>query len=698
MMRCDRTTRRVPFAGRGEVWRVAPDAGALPEAQVLAMFDADPQGCVLAEAVREDGRIVDFRLIYINEAGCRQLARPREELIGQRYRRLWPETVHDGTLPLYRTVVETGRPVTRTVYYDRETVAGHFEIWIGPYRDGFAARFVDLRQVTVAPASAGGSRLYDMLDAAFDGFTLLRAVRDPATAEIADFTCEYVNQLGAKLTGRTVADTIGMPLSVIAPDSWDGGLFDRYRAVAETGEPWRQQLAYPDVAQVWEVKIGRAGRDFVAISFREVTEQVEQQERLARSVTRAEQAAARATALRSVTDALVAASTTAQVYAGIGAVLRPSAGGQGLAVLLCHDTGLRLQFHAGYEPDVVERLRQVPPDHPYPATEVARTGRARYVVSVAEFDAAQPDPAAAIPRGGRQAWAFLPLTAAGETLGTLVVGYTDPRKFDDDDRATLQALAGLSAQALQRALLFEARTSLAGALQHALLPTVLPRSPGLRRAARYLPWTQGVDVGGDWYDIIAVRAGVVAVVIGDVAGHNATAAATMGQVRNAIRAYATEQHRPADVLHHTNQLLRAMHVDTMVTCCYLELHVARGVATAAVAGHPPPVVRTPDGAAHLLSVRHGVALGVADEVTYAETAFPMPPGTNVLLYTDGLIEDRHHPIDQGMRELCAAVGAAPTDDPDAILDHILAAEVGPHPRTDDVALICVTNDGLPGPA
>jgi serine phosphatase RsbU (regulator of sigma subunit) len=664
-------------------------AGGLPDAQLLAILDADPLGCVLAESVREDGRIVDFRLAYINDAGSRLLARPREDLIGRRYRELWPDTVNDGTLPLYRAVVETGRPVTRTVYYDRETIAGHFEMWIGPYGDGFAVRFVDLRQVTVAPSSTGGTRLYDMLDAAFDGFTLLRAVRDPASGQIVDFTCEYVNQLGARLAGRTMADTIGRTLSVISPHSWDSGLFERYRAVADTGESWRQQLPYPDIGQVWEIKIGRAGDDFVAISFREVTDQAAQQERLAHSVTRANAAAARATALQNVTQALVSASTTAQVYAGIGAVLRPSAGGQGLAVLLRHDSGLQLRYHAGYEPEVVERLREVPRDHPYPGAEVARTGRARFVVSVAEFDAIQPDRVTAIPRGGRQAWAFLPLTVAGETIGALVVGYTEPRKFDDQDQATLRALAGLSAQALQRALLFEARTSLAGALQHALLPAALPRTPGLRRAARYLPWTQGVEVGGDWYDIIAVRSGVVGVVIGDVAGHNVTAAATMGQVRSAIRAYATEQHRPADVLHHTNQLLRALQIATMVTCCYLELDLAKGTATAALAGHPPPVIRTPDGAARILELRRGVALGVIAEATYPETTFPMPAGTSLLLYTDGLIEDRHHPLDQGLDELCAALGSAPADDPDAILDHILAGNVGPYPRSDDIALVCL---------
>jgi serine phosphatase RsbU (regulator of sigma subunit) len=317
------------------------------------------------------------------------------------------------------------------------------------------------------------------------------------------------------------------------------------------------------------------------------------------------------------------------------------------------------------------------------------------VVSIAEFDAAQPDPAVAIPRGGRQAWAFLPLAAGGETLGALVIGYAEPRKFENDDQATLQALAALSAQALQRALLFEARTSIAGTLQHALLPAGLPRIPGIRHAARYLPWTRGADVGGDWYDVIPIRPGVAAVVIGDVAGHNAAAAATMGQVRNAIRAYATEQHRPAEVLRRTNQLLRSMRVDTMVTCCYIELDIAAGVATAALAGHPPPVIRTPDGDVQTVTLRRGVALAVTRETAYPETRFSMPSGTSLLLYTDGLIEDHHHPIDRGLQELCAAVRTAPAAAPEVVLDHILAGNVGPHPRTDDVALICLTNDGEP---
>ncbi|MGA5304193.1 SpoIIE family protein phosphatase [Nucisporomicrobium flavum] len=670
------------------------DAGALPGADLLAMLDADQQGWVLARAVRDDDRIIDFEIVYLNEAGSRLSGYPRDELVGGRYRELWPETVHDGTLALYCEVVETRRPATRTVYRDRPGLSGHFDLRVCPYGDGIGIRFVDLRQVTVTPPSAAGSRLYDVLDAAFDGFTLLRAVRDD-TGTIVDFVCEYVNQLGAELTGHAAPDVIGRPLSAVSPGSWDNGLIDRYRDVVASGEQWREQVAYPEAGQVWELNIAPAGADHVAVSFREITDLIDQQRQLSRSAARAERAAARATALQTVTTALVSASTTAEVYAAIGSVLRPSAGGQGLALLLRHDDDLRLQYHAGYEPDVVERLLVLPMSHPYPATAVARTGRPQYLTSLAEFRAAQPDPAGAVPGGGRRAWAFLPLAVAGEVLGTLVVGYAHPRTFDPEERDTLMALAGLSAQALQRALLFEARTSMAAALQQALLPSVLPRIPGLRHAARYLPWTQGVDVGGDWYDIIALGDDVVGVVIGDVAGHSTAAAATMGQVRNALRAYATERHTPTAVMHHANQLLLDLHLDALATCCYLELHRGEGTVTAVLAGHLPPMLRTSAGA-QILQLRRGLPLGVSRNAVYQDTTFLLPAGATLLLYTDGLVEDRRHLIDQGFEELRTALETAPNLEPEAVLDHVLSGRVGPRPRSDDVALLCLTND-IPAP-
>src|SRR4051794_23854301 len=372
---------------------------AWPPADLVGLLEGDPHGCALATAVRaQDGDIIDFTLTYVNDAGSRFLERPRDQLIGRTYRQLWPETVTDGTLPLYRQVVQERVPAVRTVYYDRATVAGHFEVRVMPFGDGFVARFVDLSKLTMGSESEGGARLYDALDAAFDGFALLRAIRD-ADGPIVDFTIEYINQVGAKLASRTVEDLIGQRIAEQPSGAADHTLLPHLRAVAETGETWHHQLTSPSTAQVWELKAVRVDTGFAAVSYRDVTEQVDHERQLEHGAEQARTAAQRTTALQRVTAALVAANTPDEVYLAMGAVLRPSAGGHGLAVLLIERDGLALRYSAGYEDHVVEQLRQVPMSHPYPAAGVARTGQPRYLSSPHEFAAAQPDPDSAISGG-----------------------------------------------------------------------------------------------------------------------------------------------------------------------------------------------------------------------------------------------------------------------------------------------------------
>lgn len=666
--------------------------GATP-ADVLTLLDADPHGCALAHAVRAaDGSITDFRLVYLNEAGARFLGRPREEVIGHCYRELWPDTVTNGTLPFYRQVVEERVPAVRTVYYDRVSVSGHFEFRVVPFGDGFIARFVDLTKLTIGSQTEGGARLYEALDAAFDGFTLLRAVRDD-TGAIEDFTREYVNQIGAKLAGRTVEELVGRGVREASAGTVELGLFEPYREVAEGGEVWQRQVTSDASGQAWEIKIARVDLDILAVSYRDVTAQVEQQRQLSRGAEQLRDAADRTAALQAVTAALVAASTPDEVFAAMGTVMRRSAGGHGIAVLLVEHDQLVLRYHAGYEDHVVAQLGEIALSHPYPATRVVATGQARFLSSPEQFAAAQPDPRTAISGGGRAAWAFLPLTTGGHVLGALVIGYRRPREFDDDEQAYLTTFSRLGAQALHRALLFVAQRSIAADLQRALLPVDLPPLRGARHAVRYLPWTHGADVGGDWYDVIPLGPDVAAIVIGDVAGHSTAAAATMGQLRNALRAYALDGHSPAGVLRRANQLLLRLLPEAMATCCYLELHLAEGTATGVLAGHPPPVLRAA-GRAACMTLRPGPPLGVRN-AQFRESTFLLPPGSTLVLYTDGLVEDRQYPLDQGLSDLCSAVGAAPTDDPKLLVRHILRAGVGPDPRGDDVAILALTVDAAP---
>lgn len=181
----------------------------------------------------------------------------------------------------------------------------------------------------------------------------------------------------------------------------------------------------------------------------------------------------------------------------------------------------------------------------------------------------------------------------------------------------------------------EART--AREFQRVLLPEALPRVPGLQTTARYVT-AGGDEVGGDWYDVLPLPHGGVGLVMGDVEGHSATAAAIMGQVRNVLRAYAAVGQRPAEILAHLNRFVME-HTDCLVTCCYLELDPASRVLTAVTAGHPVPVLFAPLHGGRHLSVPIGLPLGVDAGERYEERTTVLSPRSRLVLFTDGLVDD-----------------------------------------------------------
>ncbi len=189
--------------------------------------------------------------------------------------------------------------------------------------------------------------------------------------------------------------------------------------------------------------------------------------------------------------------------------------------------------------------------------------------------------------------AVLPLSAGGRVSGACLIGWDAPHVFGPDERALLTASAGLAGQALMRAHAFDAEHELVGMLQRQLLPRRLPKLPGAVAVARYLPTTAGLEVGGDWYDVIPLPDNHVALVIGDVQGHNAGAATLMGQMRTALRAYAVEG-TPDVVVSHANRLLIDLETDLFATCCYVDVDLEEGSAWYVRAGHLPPscVTRT----------------------------------------------------------------------------------------------------------
>ncbi|WP_369174686.1 SpoIIE family protein phosphatase [Streptomyces sp. R28] len=323
---------------------------------------------------------------------------------------------------------------------------------------------------------------------------------------------------------------------------------------------------------------------------------------------------------------------------------------------------------------------------------------------------AMPTLAAALREGRAQIWpagtplepaladvgpgglAVLPLPAGGRMAGVCLIGWDAPHDFGPDERALLTASAGLAGQALLRARAFDAEHELVGMLQRQLLPRRLPRLPGAEAVARYLPTTAGLEVGGDWYDVIPLPDNHVALVIGDVQGHSAAAATLMGQMRTALRAYAVEGHPPDVVVHHANRLLMDMETDLFATCCYVDVDLEEGSAWCVRAGHLPPVLRHPDGSTEIAEAEGGPPLGVLREADFPMSPLSLRPGTVVALTTDGLVEspDTDTDIDAGMDRFAHELALTDPAHLGLVADALL---VGAR-RSDDIALLLMRYEGM----
>ena len=291
------------------------------------------------------------------------------------------------------------------------------------------------------------------------------------------------------------------------------------------------------------------------------------------------------------------------------------------------------------------------------------------------------------------AWAFLPMIASGRPLGGFSVRWDGTQPFTSDDRTLLVALGGLAAQSLERARLYDAEHELAAGLQRVMLPRRTDGIPGVSTACRYLPSADGLQVGGDWYDVIALPSGEVALVVGDVEGHTAHAAAVMGQLRIAVRAYATEGHPPEEVMARTNRLLVDLETRLLATCCYVTVDPASGDGVVVRAGHPPPLIVRTDGRVEIVDdVNGGLILGVQD-AEYRVSSIHIGPGDALVLVTDGLIEAPGVPIDEGLLALAERVAAGAGEPAEQLAERILAqADPGGRRFDDDVAVVVARRD------
>ncbi|POX62051.1 PAS sensor protein [Streptomyces sp. Ru62] len=363
----------------------------------------------------------------------------------------------------------------------------------------------------------------------------------------------------------------------------------------------------------------------------------------------------------------------------------PAFGAQALALMAAAEGRLRIIGYHGYSAALMDRFDAAPLTSDTPAVHVLTTGIPSFFGTFDDLRTAYPP---AVLQDDMAAWAFLPLITSGRPVGSLVLAYDRPRAFPAEERSVLTSTAGLIAQALDRARLYDATQQLAHDLQAGLLPRTLPRVPGLDVAARYLPASYGMDVGGDFYDLIRLDGAAAAAAIGDVQGHNVQAATLMGQVRTAVHASAGAP--PGEVLARTNRLLTDLDAGLFTSCLYADLDLARHSACLATAGHPPPILRHPDGHPEIVELPPGLLLGIDPAADYPTANVPLLPGAVLALYTDGLVEAPGTDIEEAITALADRLAHAGDQPMDALAGTLITRAQHTAPRSDDVALLLIS--------
>ncbi|MFD5184787.1 SpoIIE family protein phosphatase [Streptomyces sp. NPDC058372] len=383
-------------------------------------------------------------------------------------------------------------------------------------------------------------------------------------------------------------------------------------------------------------------------------------------------------------DDLAEALTTGRLLEQIGA--------SSIIVGMVDEGRMRLIGANGIPAELLRDFHLSRLEQPLPLTEAARTREAVFITGRPDFVARYPalEPyVRELPQAA--AAVYLPLIAQDTAIGAVGLTYEGRASFPQDERTVLRALGKVIAQSLQRALLYDQEHELAAGLQTAMLPGRLPDAPGLELAARYRPTRARGGIGGDWYDALLLADGLVGAVIGDVQGHDVTAAAIMGQLRIALRAYAAEGHPPTTVMARASVFLSELDTERFATCLLAVLDPSTGMTTFVRAGHPDPVLRRPDGSTTWLGVPGGLPLGLTSPEAmpvYPGYETTLEPGATLLLCTDGLMESRTEDIDTGRARLLDALRTGPGR-PEELADHLLHAMAPYTGEEDDVALLAL---------
>ncbi|MCF6745867.1 GAF domain-containing protein [Blastococcus sp. KM273128] len=345
---------------------------------------------------------------------------------------------------------------------------------------------------------------------------------------------------------------------------------------------------------------------------------------------------------------------------------------------------------------LLDRLRggSLPVRSPlHPSVRALREGRTQWIRDLDEaravLDAVAPDDAFRETVGRLELVGVVgvPMIVDGRRLGVVTFGADRHRApFTAADVEVAEQLALQLSQVVDKALRLEFEERTSHTLQASLLPPSPPAVPGLATAVRYVAATQGVDVGGDFYDVVRLPGGQVGLTVGDVVGHDITAAATMGQLRSVTRAMSADRPSPAVLVGRLQQNWELFELQRMATALFATLDPGTGELWIASAGHLPPLLCT-EGRAELLPVHPTRMLG-APPAPAVEWRGVLPEGAALLLFTDGLVERPGADLDAGLARLVEVAARACTRDPEQLCDRLLS-ELAGEQRADDIALLAL---------
>jgi PAS domain S-box-containing protein len=653
----------------------------------------------------------DLRFRRINQTMAGLLGNPGADHIDRTPAQMWPPDLAEAAAAAVRRVQAGDKPAPSTEHAVARAAANgatdpagsspmrqwSFSWFASHDRDGdvsgVAVIAVEVtQQYQVAEALRRSEERYRSLVQA--GAQVVWVTRPDG--EIAEDSPEW-----RWITGQTAEEYLSKGwLAAIHPDdrerveaAWQdsirsGKVFDsRYRVRSRTGS-----YRHYDVRAV---PIERDGKiiEWVGAST-DVTAQREAEEMRGRLTEQLSAAALRTARLQQATSMLAEALTVEQVVQVITEVGRSAIGAERSAVAILDPDRLRLRtINAGGLPDSPGAPRgELPLSAPSVMTAAIQARRPLLLESpdaLRRYFEDSPGVNLFLENSDEKAWVGLPLLSSGASLGAVRFSFIRPRQITEEEKVFLEALAGQCALALERATLYEREHTTAETLQRSLLPDRLPLVPGIILEARCLPVTRNMEIGGDWYDAFRLPDGRLAVATGDVMGKGLTAAAGMGRVRNALRALALTDPRPAAVLAGLDRLFLATEQEEQVTTvAYLVVDPVTGDGMAGNAGHLPPLLLSGDGPPRLDTAEAGTPLGWASP--RQQYAFRLPPGNTAVLYSDGLVENRKRGLDAGLDELVAVASQAPaavTEDPAQLLGYLVDRMLAGYEQDDDVTVL-----------